>query len=35
MGVLPKVQVFNKINPVKSKPGLASKIAVIGHLKKI
>lgn len=27
---LPKVQVFNKTNPVKSKPGLASKIALIG-----
>ena len=30
MGTLPKVQVFNKTNPVKSKPGLASKIALIG-----
>lgn len=30
MATLPKVQVFNKKNPVKSKPGLASKIAVIG-----
>ena len=30
MATLPKVQVFNKTNPVKSKPGLASKIALIG-----
>ena len=30
MGSNPKVQVFNKSNPVKSKPGLASKIAVVG-----
>lgn len=30
MATLPKVQVFNKTNPVKSKPGLASKIAVVG-----
>ena len=30
MASLPKVQVFNKTNPVKSKPGLASKIAIIG-----
>jgi len=30
MATLPKVQVFRKKNPVKSKPGLASKIALIG-----
>ena len=30
MASLPKVQMFNKTNPVKSKPGLASKIALIG-----
>ena len=30
MASLPKVQIFNKRNPVKSKPGLASKIALIG-----
>lgn len=30
MATLPKVQVFNKKNPVKSRPGLASKIALIG-----
>jgi len=30
MASLPKVQIFNKPNPVKSKPGLASKIALIG-----
>lgn len=34
MGSLPKVQVFNKTNPVKSKPGLASKIAVVGAFEK-
>lgn len=30
MGSLPLVKVANKTNPVKSKPGLASKIALIG-----
>jgi len=30
MATLPKVQVYTKKNPVKSKPGLASKIAVVG-----
>lgn len=30
MATLPKVQVFNKKSPVKSRPGLASKIAVVG-----
>lgn len=30
MATLPKVQVFNKNNPVKARPGLASKIAVVG-----
>ena len=34
MATLPKVQVFNKTNPVKSKPGLASKIAVVGAFEK-
>ncbi len=34
MATLPKVQVFNKTNPVKSRPGLASKIAVIGAFEK-
>ena len=35
MGVMPKVRVFNKKNPVKSKPGLASKIAVVGAFETI
>lgn len=30
MATLPKVQMFNKNNPVKSRPGLSSKIAVVG-----
>ena len=30
MAILPKVQVFNKTNPVKTRPGVSSKIAVIG-----
>ena len=30
MATYPKVQVFNKSKPVKSRPGLASKIAVVG-----
>lgn len=30
MGVIPKIQVFDKKNPVKTTPGLAGKIAVIG-----
>jgi len=34
MATLPKVQVFNKNNPVKSRPGLASKIAVVGAFEK-
>ena len=35
MGVLPKVQVYMKKNPVKSRSGVASKIAVIGAFENI
>ena len=35
MGIMPKVSVFQKKNNVKSSPGLASKVAVVGAFEKL
>ena len=35
MSTLPKVEVHIKKNPVKSKPGLASRIALIGAFEEL